>query len=368
VDVEAFLDVAESLIAIPSTADRPRELERALEFVLDFVGPGFTVERFESGGKPSALVYPPHEGGRPEFRVILNGHVDVVPALPEQFRPRRDGDRLYGRGAQDMKVSALVLAQVFRELAHGLPYPVGLQVVTDEEVGGKDGTEHQLRQGVTAGFVVIGEFSGLRVVHQSKGIVVARLHAVGHAAHSAYQWYGDNALLKLQRSVDNLLAKYPVPPAEEWRTTVNLARIDTPNQAFNQVPAVAEAWLDIRFPPEDTDFNGRTAEEIAAHLATFCEPGVTPSIDRADPPHHADPEGPELLALQRAARDQGYSGDLLRKHGAADGRFYYQRGIDAVIFGVGGDGLHGPNEYADITTIAPYHRALTEFLRTLPTG
>ena len=72
--------------------------------------------------------------------------------------------------------------------------------------------------------------------------------------------------------------------------------------------------------------------------------------------------------VERAAREQGYSGDLLRKHGAADGRFYYQRGIDAVIFGVGGDGLHGPNEYADITTIAPYHRALTEFLRTLPTG
>ena len=30
---------------------------------------------------------------------------------------------------------------------------------------------------------------------------------------------------------------------------------------------------------------------------------------------------------------------------------------------VGGDGLHGPDEYADTATIAPYYRALTEFLR-----
>jgi succinyl-diaminopimelate desuccinylase len=367
-DVETFIEAAENLIAVPSTADRPEELHRALELVLDFVGPGFTVERFESAGKPSALLYPEGAGGRPDFRIVLNGHLDVVPALPEQFRPRREGNRLYGRGAQDMKVSALVLAQVFRELAHGLPYPIGLQLVTDEEVGGRNGTLHQIEQGVTAGFVVIGEFSGLRVVNESKGIVVARLHAVGHAAHSAYQWQGDNALLKLLRSVDNLLAKYPVPEGEEWRTTVNVARLDTPNRAFNQVPALAEAWLDIRFPPEDTDFNGRSAEEIAGYLADFCEPGVTPSIDSADPPHHADPGRAELLALQRAAREQGYSGDLLRKHGAADGRFYYQRGVDAVIFGVGGDGLHGPDEYADITTIAPYHRALTEFLRTLPVG
>ena len=56
-DVEWFLEQAGELLAIPSTADRPAELARALGFVLDFVGPGFTVERFESGGKPSALVY-----------------------------------------------------------------------------------------------------------------------------------------------------------------------------------------------------------------------------------------------------------------------------------------------------------------------
>jgi succinyl-diaminopimelate desuccinylase len=61
--------------------------------------------------------------------------------------------------------------------------------------------------------------------------------------------------------------------------------------------------------------------------------------------------------------NQGYRADFLCKHGAADGRFYYQRGTDAVIFGVGGDGLHGPDEYVDATTIAPYYRALKEFLR-----
>ena len=58
-DLDWFLDAARGLLAIPSTADRPAELHRALEYVLEFVGPGFTVQRFESGGKPSALVYAP---------------------------------------------------------------------------------------------------------------------------------------------------------------------------------------------------------------------------------------------------------------------------------------------------------------------
>ena len=143
-DTEPFLATAGELLAVQSTADRPGELHRALGFVLDFVGPGFTVERFESGGKPSALVYPGSE--RQHFQVILNAHLDVVPAPPAQFRPRREGDRLYARGTQDMKVSALVEAQVFRELAGGLPYPLALQLVTDEEVGGRDGTLHQIEQ------------------------------------------------------------------------------------------------------------------------------------------------------------------------------------------------------------------------------
>jgi succinyl-diaminopimelate desuccinylase len=361
VDTESFLTAASELLAVPSTADRPAGLHRALGLVLDFVGPGFTVERFESGGKPSALVY--SGARRQDFRIILNAHLDVVPASPGQFRPRREGGRLYARGAQDMKVSALAEAQVFRELAGGLPYPAALQLVTDEEVGGRDGTRYQLEQGVTAGFVVIGEQSGLRIVTDSKGMVTADLRAAGRGAHGAYPWLGDNALLKLQRSVANVLAAYPVATEEAWRTTVNVARIETPNRARNQIPDLAEAWLDIRYPPEDTDLNGRTAAEITEYLAGFCEPGVTPVVRQADPPHHADAGRPEVRALQQAVRDQGYRPDFLRKHGAADGRFYYQRGIDAIIFGIGGGGQHGPDEYADIATIEPYCRALTAFLR-----
>jgi succinyl-diaminopimelate desuccinylase len=261
-DTEAFLTAACELLAVPSTCDRPDDLSRALDLVLGFAGPGFTVERFESNSKPSALVY--HGAQRSHFRVILNAHLDVVPAPPHQFQPRREGKRLYARGAQDMKLSALALAQVFRELAGRLPYPIALQLVTDEEVGGRDGTLHQLEQGVRGEFVIIGEHSGLDIVTESKGIISATLRATGHGAHSAYQWLGDNALVKLLRSLDNVLARYPVATEEAWRTTVNLARIETPNTARNQIPELAEAWLDIRFPPEDADFNGKSAGEITA--------------------------------------------------------------------------------------------------------
>ena len=58
-DLDWLLAAASDLLAIPSTADRPDQLHRALEYVLDFVGPGFGVRRFESAGS-SPPVSPAH--------------------------------------------------------------------------------------------------------------------------------------------------------------------------------------------------------------------------------------------------------------------------------------------------------------------
>ncbi|GIF12797.1 M20 family metallopeptidase [Actinoplanes teichomyceticus] len=358
--MEELLAQVEALIGIRSTADRPGELHRALGFVLDLVGPGFEIRRFESRGRPSALVSHPDRPGRP--RVILNAHLDVVPGRPDQFRARREGDRLYGRGAHDMKAAALVLATVFRELAAELPYPIALQLVTDEEVGGFDGTGHQLDRGVRGDFVIIGEQSGLRVVTESKGLVRARVTATGRAAHAAYPWLGSNALLTLLSAVDRLLTRYPVPDRETWTTTVNLARIETTNEAANQVPADASAWLDIRYPPEDTDLAARPTAAITEHLRAVTGPEVAVEIEAVGTPHRADPDSAGVRKLREAIRATGHPGSLLRKHGAADSRFYFPLGVDAVIFGPTGDGQHGPDEYLEISSLAPYRDALRYFL------
>ena len=377
--LESFLNSACELLAIPSTAQRPADLHRALDFVVAYADGGagmgtgtvtggpLTVERFTSNGKPSALMYA--GATRPEFGVILNGHLDVVPAPDEQFRPRRDGGRLYARGAQDMKVSALAMAAVFRDLVRDLPYPLALQLVTDEETGGYDGTRYQLGQGVTSAFAVLGESSGLNIATESKGIANVTLTAEGRNAHGAYPWLGVNALLRLHRTLEAILGKYPVPDAEAWRTTVNLARVTTPNEAFNQVPAAAEAWLDIRFPAGDPDLDGKDEAEFTAYLTGFCEPGVTAAVRRLDSPAHADTGRPEITALQEASRRQGFDGGFLRKHGTSDARFYRARGMNAVSFGIAGEGQHGPAEYADISTIVPYYIALSDFLKAFsPNG
>src|SRR5688572_5145650 len=88
------------LIAIPSTADQPEQLQAVIDYAERYARkvPGIHIQRHESAGKPS-LVVTLRDTQSPA--VLLNAHLDVVPARPEQFRPEvRDG-RIYGRASQD---------------------------------------------------------------------------------------------------------------------------------------------------------------------------------------------------------------------------------------------------------------------------
>src|SRR5215217_5158701 len=65
--------------------------------------------------------------------IVLHGHLDVVPARPEQFSPRVAGDRLYGRGAYDMKGGLAGMICALRDVAGQDRVRVHFVCVSDEE-------------------------------------------------------------------------------------------------------------------------------------------------------------------------------------------------------------------------------------------
>ena len=360
-----LLTELKKLIAIPSTADNPAALREAVALVAAQLAerPGIAVEHFEQNGKPSLLAYAGKTRPK-QFTVLLNGHVDVVPGKLEQFTPVEKDGQLYGRGALDMKAAALVLTRVFSELAPTLSYPLGLQIVSDEEVGGHDGTRYQIEQGVRAAFVIAGEFTKPgQICTASRGICQLRVRFKGITAHSAYPWNGDNAAVRAASFVQELLGQYPIPSEEIWQTTVNISSITAPNPTFNAVPAAAELTLDCRYVPEDKHFKSR--EAVQKFLKSL-DPSCTAEFVMFEPAHYADEHNSYVKHLAAALqKTTGQKTAFIKKPGGSDVRFYSDLGEPAVVFGLQGKDIHGDGEYLELSSLETYQETLKTFLRSL---
>lgn len=359
------IELIKKLLAIESTADKPESLHEAVDFIglilADF--PQIKVERFENGGKPSLLAYCGEQ--RPAcFKILMNGHVDVVPGSTQEFEPVIKDGKLYGRGAGDMKTAALIMTLVFCELAPKLDYPLGLQIVTDEEVGGFNGTKYQINQGVMSDFVIIGEGSAAGTLcPEARGMCWADVHFSGRTAHGAYPWRGDNAALKAAKFVEEITKIYPVPKTEKWTTTVNVAALNTSNSVNNRVPDDAKVSLDIRYLSDDNNFSSRQA---AQNFLENILPGAKVDITMFEPAYVIDRQNPTLQKLITAIeQDVGQQIEFVRRYGSSDARFYGATGMPTVTFGLPDHNIHADNEYIEIEWIGRYQKILGDFIKSV---
>jgi acetylornithine deacetylase len=140
-------------------------------------------------------------------RVILSGHLDVVPpgdpatwTVDPWGAEIRDG-RLYGRGACDMKGGVASILGAVRALQSGgdldrLRGELLVVLVPSEEDGGQ-GTLAAIRAGATGDLAIITEPSNLDVVVAHAGAITFRLTVPGRAAHASQRREGVSALDKL---------------------------------------------------------------------------------------------------------------------------------------------------------------------------
>jgi acetylornithine deacetylase len=150
---------------------------------------------------PVVIGFLGRQGGR---RVVLSGHLDVVPpGDPTSWTADpwggeiRDG-RLYGRGACDMKGGVAAILGAVRALvtsgaAVELQGELVVALVPGEEDGGQ-GTLAAIRAGVTGDLAIITEPSSLDIVVAHAGAITFRLTVPGRAAHASQRREGVSAL------------------------------------------------------------------------------------------------------------------------------------------------------------------------------
>lgn len=349
-----IVSLTKKLIAVKSTFENKKSLEKALNFALKELKE-FTIERFKQNSIPSVLVY--KESKRPQkFKIILNGHLDIVPGKEYQYTARIKGNKLYGVGSMDMKANVACLVKVFKDTADKVSYPLGLQMVTDEEIGGFDGTKHQIDRGVRADFVIAGEPTNFDIAHKAKGILNMKISATGKTAHGAYPWRGDNAIWKMNEFLKIIKKKYSIPKKEKWVTTLNLSRIETTNKSFNKIPDDCEIWLDIRHVSKE----GNT---IIKEIKKILPRGFKMEITSKEPALLTDRKNQYLRKLEKSIKDITGKKTIVRgANGSSDARHFVPVNCPGVEFGpIGGD-IGGDNEWVDIPSLEKYYQILKKFL------
>ena len=305
------------------------------------------------------------EVGPPELPpIIFHGHIDVVPGRPGQFDPLLDGDRLYGRGAYDMKGAAAAMMLALADLREQRDARVILALVPDEETEEESdrGTEILVDAGCTGEFAITGEPTDMLIGVAAKGVLALRIEVAGRAAHSSTPWEGDNAIIKaisVFRGIEAL--PFALQSSELFdRPSINLGRI-AGGDALNKVPDTCAIDVDVRYLPE------QDPAEILEQI------GSIPDIDVVSifrwPPVDVDPGSPFVQALGEAARpnhpDEVTS---IGRDGASDAVAFIRAGTPAVEFGPVGGGHHGPEEWVSVASLGAYRRTLCEFVRTAPIG
>ena len=283
-------------------------------------------------------------------------HLDTVPAA--QYHARIDGNRLYGRGACDMKGPlAAFLAAASRVEPADQTAPLYTVCTADEEVGYHGArtvaTRSQLFQELArqGGRGIITEPTELAVVHGHKGTVLIEAVAHGVAAHSSTS-AGDSAVLKAIPFLSVVKELYDElrfnpewhderfdPPWPGWNIVVS--DHDTPVNVTAERCMVRVGWRPMP---------GQPLEPILDRVRRAAERwGLELHIAGADlQPLFIDPDSPLVQSI-------------LKLTGAAETRVV-SYGTDAcvlgqympmVVFGPGSiEQAHRSDEYIDLDQLA----------------
>ena len=293
--------------------------------------------------------------------IVLHGHLDVVPGRAGQFDPRLEGDRLYGRGAYDMKGALAAMLVTTAAMRDQDRVRVRLGIVGDEESEeeAERGSDHLVDSGFVGDFAITGEPTDLHIGVEAKGVLALRLEVSGTAAHGATPWLGDNAVLNaldVFRSIESLpFARHSSELFD--RPSINLGRI-WGGDALNKVPDRCVIDVDIRYLP-DQDPAG-VLEEVRGLSGAE----VAPLFTR--PPAIVDRDSAVVRALREAASAHHDEPMSVGRDGASDAVSFLRVGVPAVEFGPVGAGHHGPEEWVSVSSLEAYRQTLDTFLRAVP--
>jgi acetylornithine deacetylase len=330
---------------------------------------GLVVDSFEvAPGRWNVIGRLPGRGhGR---SLLLNAHLDTVgvAGMAEPFSGTVVNGRLYGRGSLDMKGSLAAMLGAAKAIVDSgvrLDGDLLVTAVADEEYS-SIGTEH-LVQTVTADAAIVTEPTDLQLCRAHRGYIWFDVETFGRAAHGSRFREGIDAnmrmgrfLAELDKLEQALRGRPPHPLAGP--PSLHAARLSGGSE-------ISIYAAHCRLQVERRTIPGETVEQATAELQAIVD-----KLAAADPTFRAtvnatfaryplavSAEAPIVQAVAQAGA--GVVGQPLDHIGQTfwtDAALLADAGIETVILGPTGQGLHSAEEWVEVQSLHELAQILVE--------
>ena len=293
-----YVEVLKDLISIDTTVPPGLNYDKAIDYLEPlFKELGFDTQKLiipveYAEGREGRVNLVCHRSEKGKPRLIVYGHIDVVPAEGwDAFKPRVEDGKVYGRGAADMKGSIVALLLAMESLkGKRLDFDVSVMVTTDEESSQASQLEYlrQYLEPVSGAYFLNLDSSFGYVSIAGLGALHVDIKVIGKSVHSGLSHLGENAIEKASLLIQALLdLKHKVEQRKsnvrthpdtklsrmEGRLNINMIKGGI---KVNIVPDECLISVDRRLIPEENLEDAR--KELLDTLASV--PGVTWQLER----------------------------------------------------------------------------------------
>ncbi|MCA1847932.1 MAG: succinyl-diaminopimelate desuccinylase [Actinobacteria bacterium] len=337
----------------PSVTGDEKELCDDLESRIARV-PGWEIERVSN-----SLVVRRESPDASREKLVLAGHLDTVPEPEGGLPVRVEGERVYGRGASDMKAGDAVMLALLEDLPWEVSWAEPAFVFYEREEGpyAENGLEKVFAGCpwvLDAGLALVLEPTAGALEVGCVGTAQIEVTFRGRPAHSARPWQGENALT----AAGGLLAELHDRQVEEVVVEgltfyeVLVPTMAQGGRAKNVVPDVFWINVNYRFAPD------KTLEDVRQVFEELLEGRADYEI--------ADfaPSGPVELDNPLLQRLIGTGLGVRPKQAWTDVARFAGRGVAAANFGPGlPSQAHQRAEFAELPLLERCYAHLTSFFR-----
>lgn len=308
--------------------------------------------------------------------LMLEAHADTVEAEHmkiEPFKPVVLEGCLYGRGACDAKgpMTSILMAIKSALDVDGQP-PIDLYFVAAcNEERGADGAHRLMEEGFRPTASVVGEPTGLAIVHEHKGALRWRVGTHGVAAHSSAPCNGVNAIYMMSRLVQRIEGPLCHALAERSHPRLGSPAISVGTirggSQVNIIPAHCQIEVDRRLLPSETlEQATREITDILDALSRE-DPKFKHEIEESEwyPPLEEDAASPISHALAESCRRVRQKAEFAAAAWAADSGVYKSYGVPSVVFGPGSiKQAHTSDEHIALSEVVTASHILADLIRT----